>query len=177
MKKQGYLREDAHRWRCISKDIAGGQGVHGFEAIDGFSLHDLYAVGWLGEVWHYNGNTWQQKNVVTPVILTDVCCGGDLVYAIGRENTFVTGRGDSWTVKQLDLPVDLLSICWFQGALYAASARDIFKLNEHSTFEPVVIESDYPATCGKLALGTNSMLSAGERDWFTFDGTNWKRID
>jgi hypothetical protein len=178
MKKQVYQRTDANRWQCVSKDIVGGEGVHGFEAIDGFSATDVYAVGWNGEVWHFDGIAWHKKEVATDVILTEVCCAGNgVVYALGRGQQFLLGRDNHWQVTSLDLPTDLISLCWFQDALYAASAADIFKLTADGTFEPVVIPGDRPTTCGKLAVGTGIMLSAGERDWFTFDGTDWKRID
>jgi hypothetical protein len=178
MKKQVYLREDAHQWRCISKEIAGGPGVHGFEAIDGFSLNDIYAVGWAGEVWHYNGADWTKIDIPETNLLTDVCCAGDgMVYIIGRGGTFIVGKQHNWQVYKIKEPVELVSLCWFNGMLYAASLYNIFTCSADGRIEPVDIPGDYPETCGKLAPGTNSMLSAGERDWFTFDGTNWKRID
>lgn len=178
MKKQVYKRVDAHRWECISKEIAGGAGVHGFEAIDGFSQTNIYAVGWNGEIWHYDGSSWHKKNSPSSSILTDVCCAGNgAVYVLDREQHLITGMGDTWKKEKTGLPVDLVSICWFQDRLYAASTRDIFVLNDSSVFEPIVIPGDYPATCGKLMQSGGLMASAGERDLFSFDGTNWTRID
>jgi hypothetical protein len=182
MKKQVYLRQDANKWQCISKDIAGGEGVHGFEAIDGFSLNDMYAVGWYGEVWHYNGATWMKIDVPTKNLLTDVCCAGDgTVYITGRGSTFITGRHNAWQVQQFKHPVELVTLCWFKGVLYAADFKNIYTCNTNGIIEPVFYPDAHDAytnyTFGKLALGTGIMLSAGVKDWFTFDGTEWKKIN
>jgi hypothetical protein len=178
MKKQVYRREDANRWVCISPDIIGGPGVHGFEAIDGFAADDIYAVGWNGEIWRYDGSTWHQCDSPYGGLLVDVCCAGDgRVYAIGRDQTLVVGRGDAWTARGTELPVELSSLCWFQGKLYAASTRDIFVLDDTGQFVPIAIPDDFPGTCGALATNGHILASAGERDLFTFDGTTWRRLD
>lgn len=180
MKKQVYIRRDANKWECISKDIVGGEGVQGFEAIDGFSLNNMYAVGWNGEVWHYNGSNWSQKDIPVSELLVDVCCGGDgTVYILTRYGTLITGRGDSWRMQKLTN--SYVSLCWFQGILYAADFQNIYKYNTNGVFESVFYPGYHDTytglTFGKLALGTGIMLSAGTKDWFSFDGTEWKKIN
>jgi hypothetical protein len=178
MKKQVYRREDANRWVCISADIVGGPGVHGFEAIDGFAADDIYAAGWNGEIWRYDGSAWHQCDSPYGELLVDVCCAGDgRVYAIGRGQTLVVGRGYAWTARATELPVELSSLCWFQDKLYAASTRDIFVLDETGQFVPIAIPDDFPRTCGALATNGHILASAGERDLFTFDGAAWRRLD
>jgi hypothetical protein len=178
MKKQVYRREGSHRWRCISQQIVGGPGVHGFEAIDGFAGDDVYAVGWSGEIWHYDGADWRQCDSPFGGLLVDVCCGGDgVVYAIGRGNTLVVGRNGAWTARSTELPVELSALCWFRGTLYAASTRDIFALDESGQFSALEIPDDFPQTCGELATNGEVLVSAGARDLFKFNGTSWIRLD
>lgn len=178
MKKQVYRREDTNRWSCISQQIVGGVGVHGFEALDGFSINDVYAVGWGGEIWHFEGTTWKQCDSPYGGVLIDVCCAEDgVVYAVGRGYTLVTGRGDIWAARGTNLPVELSALCWFKDQLYAASTRDIFVLNNKGQFVPVAIPDDFPKTCGALATNGKILVSAGERDLFSFDGITWSRLD
>ncbi len=59
MRRQVYLREGKGRWRPMhGPDIAEGETA-GFEALCGLSLRDLYAVGWEGEIWHFDGKVWR----------------------------------------------------------------------------------------------------------------------
>ncbi len=51
----------------------------GFEAIDGYSSEALYAVGWAGEVWKFDGAKWSQAPKLTDAVLTAVCCAPDNV--------------------------------------------------------------------------------------------------
>jgi hypothetical protein len=176
MKKQVYKRNNAYSWSCISKQIIGGEGVHGFEAIDGFSKSDIYAVGWQGEIWHFDGENWNKKTINAENILLDVCCAGNgKVNIIGRGQIFIYGKDENWKIKQTDF--ELINLCWFKNNLYASSTQHIFKLNENENFEIVEILGDSPETCGKLSTNGEIMISAGERDLFSFDGENWKRLD
>jgi len=178
MKRQVYRRDDADHWTCISQNIAGGTGVHGFEALDGFSRNDLYAVGWSGEIWHFDGGDLRQCDSPCSDLLVDVCCAGDgLVYAIARGTTLVSGRAAPWSARSTELPVELLSLCWFKDRLYGASTRDVFVLDHAGAFVPVAIGPDFPATCGELATNGDILVSAGARDVFSFDGVDWRRID
>jgi len=125
-----------------------------------------------------NGRDWQQCDSPCGDVLVDVCCGEDkVVYAVARGGTLVIGRGESWMVRPTDLQVELSSLCWFRGRLYASSTRDVFVMESNGQFVPIVIGPDFPETCGELSTNGTVLVSAGARDVFAYDGTNWSRID
>jgi hypothetical protein len=64
MDRQAYRRESSGSWQSFGPPGWREQGLPapsavqatGFEAVDGFSESDVYAVGWRGEIWHYDGS-------------------------------------------------------------------------------------------------------------------------
>ena len=177
MERQVFRRDGRDAWRYISSAIPSYEGVVGFESIDGFSANEIYAVGWKGEIWQYDGKTWQHHDSGTNSVLVDVVCAGDgVVYAIGRGRKLVVGRGAAWQTIDLGVPVELWSLAWFEGTLYACSTRDIFKW-DGADFQPLVIEGDRPKTLQYLNVGEGGLCAIGPKDLFRFDGTTWTRID
>lgn len=178
MKRQVYRRDNRDVWTCLTKDIMNDKGVYGFESIDGFSESDIYAVGWEGEIWHFNGSQWSKKDSPTNNILVDVCCAGDgKVYAYARGGKLIIGRDDQWDVVNLEVPADLWSLAWFQGKLYASSSRDIFVF-DGTAMVPIKIEGDFPRSCQYLSVHNDEVMwSIGSKDIFSFDGATWTRID
>ena len=177
MKRQVYRRADRGSWTLLGAGFTPEPGVNGFESIDGFSDEELYAVGWEGEIWQYDGSMWTRRDSGTNVILIDVLCAGDAqVYILGRGRKLIRGRGSQWEILNIDLPVDLWSLAWFQGRLYACSKRDIF-IWKNDAFEPLVIEGDRPKTVQYLSVAEGGLCAVGPKDVFHFDGKTWTRID
>lgn|GEM_PF-5756627 len=52
MNREFFRRDGEGRWRDMHGPKAQGDEVVGFEALDGFDEHDLYAAGWEGALWH-----------------------------------------------------------------------------------------------------------------------------
>ena len=70
--RQVYRRKAPGEWKCIdawsqvdSKELLD----YSFESIDGFSDNEIYAVGWEGEIWSYDGKKWTRLG--SPTNLTD----------------------------------------------------------------------------------------------------------
>lgn len=177
MKRQVFRRDGRDLWHCLTTGIPQQEGVVGFEAIDGFSDKEIYAVGWEGEIWQYDGAQWHLRDTGTNVILLDVVCATNgIVYAIGRGRKLVLGREDRWETADLALPVELQSLAWFNGVLYACSTRDIFAW-DGAQFYPLPIVGDRPKTLQYLSVGEGGLCAVGPKDLFRFDGLTWSRID
>lgn len=177
MKRQVFRRDGRDQWRCLTAEISAQKGVVGFEAIDGFSEKEIYAVGWEGEIWQYDGTQWYRRNSGTNVILRDVVCAANgIVYAIGRERKLVFGRKEGWASIDIDLPTDLQSLAWFNNALYACSTRDVF-IWDGAQFQPLFFAGDGPKTLQYLHVGEGGLCAVGPKDLFRFDGEIWSRID
>ncbi len=176
MRGQVWKREGRDHWVFMTEELPR---KNGFESLDGFNENEIYAAGWEGEIWQFDGERWTQHDSGTNVILVDIICAGDgQVYAVGRGGMLVRGRGAAWEAIKLDIPVDLWSLAWFKGELYACSTRDIFKWNGE-TFLPMQIEGDRPKTLQYLNVSTHGeeLCVVGPKDLFRFDGTTWTRID
>jgi|EndMetStandDraft_4_1072995.scaffolds.fasta_scaffold41449_2 hypothetical protein len=176
MRRQVFKRVGEARWTDISApEPAAGEAV-GFEAIDGYSEQEVYAVGWQGEVWRYDGSTWHENNLPTNLILSAVCCAPDgNVYAAGQQGTLAQGRNDRWDIVQFDEEVDLdfWDLCWFQDRLWISTATTLFTLQGNHLEEVDFGETGRP-TCNSLSAVDGVLWSVGNNDVASFDGRSWR---
>ena len=182
MDRQAYLRRAENDWIAIATGLPprdpGAEPV-GLEAVDGFGESDIYAVGWNGEIWHFNGAQWRPVASPTNLILTGVCCAGDgKVYACGRHGLLVAGRGDSWSViVQSVITDDVWGLAWFQDRLYLATFTTLYSLRD-DVIMIVDTGSDPAESFYHLSVwGDDVLLSTGAKDVMAYDGTAWVRID
>ena len=180
----GMLRQVFHRvgegsWKDISAPFPTGGEEVGFEAIDGFSLKEIYAVGWGGEIWQYDGRKWTNRNSPTNVILTAVCCApNNKVYVAGQEGILIIGRNATWEAVQWegDVSVDIWDLCWFQDKLYVATMTNLYTL-EGNQLIAVDFGDLVTPSCYSLTQAEGVMWSIGKEDVLSFDGTTWTQIE
>jgi hypothetical protein len=180
MDRQVYRRDAAHAWTCIDMDMRKAPAaldVFGFESIHGFSENDIYAVGWHGEIWHFDGSRWSRIESPTDLILTRVFCAEDgRVYICGQQGMLIRGRGSSWqVVEHGDTQEDLWDLQWFNGRLYLSTTRMLYIL-EDDRLKIVDTGDEIPATCYHLDAADGIMWSIGAKDILQFDGQTWTRI-
>jgi hypothetical protein len=177
MKRQVYRREAEGTWTAMHAP-APEKGNAGFEAVAGFSSKEMYAAGWNGEIWEWNGKKWVNRSSPTNLILTGVCCASDgNVYACGKTGILLRGRHDSWkTVDLGDLKQDLWAVHDFKGKIYLATMQTLFTLGEGG-LEPVEFGDDEPASCYRLTDAEGVLWSVGAADVFSYDGSVWTRAD
>jgi hypothetical protein len=178
MKRQVYRRAGEGRWTAMHAPEGDGRRVYGFEAIDGFSEEELYAVGWNGEIWQRVKTKWSERSSPVNRILTAVVCADDgIVYAAGQHGTLVVGRRESWRVlKQDDVIDDFWDLCWFNEKLYVAAMSGLYQLDGEDLV-PVDFGKDAPRSCYKLTAAQGIMWSIGQENLFSFDGSRWTRWD
>ena len=179
MKRQVFCRVDEGVWRDMSAPMVSATDSAGFEDIDGYSGHEIYAAGWKGEVWQYGGTNWTSHGSLTSVILTSVCCAPDgLVYIAGQQGVMLRGRNAVWELVRWNEPatVDFWDLCWFQDSLYVATTTGMFRLSGNDLIA-VDFGAAGPLTCYNLSTAEGVLWSIGHQDVASFDGTRWRRYD
>lgn len=178
MHRQVFARKDEERWAAVHAPASKGNDVVGFEAIAGFDLKDIYAVGWQGEVWHYDGTTWTECFTPVNVILTSVICASDnQVYICGQSGTLLRGRTNRWDFLEIDgFTDDLWDLCWFGNKLYASSMSTVYEL-QNNQLVPVNFGNVLPDSCYKLTAADGVMWSIGQQSICSFDGKKWQQWD
>jgi hypothetical protein len=178
-KRQVFRRTGEKQWRDISAPRAARTEAIGFEGIDGYGHNEMYASGWAGEIWRYDGATWTACASPTNVILTALCCAGDgNVYTCGQGGVLVKGRNDVWApvVWEDEVTVDLWDVCWFNDKLYVATMFALFTL-EGNRLVPVDFGDMGPVTCYNLTTAEGVLWSIGKADIASFDGMTWTKYD
>ncbi|NOQ63955.1 MAG: hypothetical protein GQ582_05535 [Methyloprofundus sp.] len=179
VKRQVFRRDSANTWVDISAAApsSGEERMIGFEAIHGFSKNELYAAGWSGEIYKYDGEQW--LDVISPcnTILTAVSCGEDgVVYIVGKDGILIKGRDMAWEVVDTEGIVDdFWDVHWFKGKAYISSLSRLYEY-DGTTFQIVDTGEEQPDSCFKLSSAEGVMWSLGIKDLFKFDGETWEKI-
>ena len=178
--RQIYRRDAPGIWTCIDQtaQIPGQDPINiGFKSIDGFSDHELYAVGWGGEIWQYDGTTWIQHASPTNLALQKIRCAEDgHAYICGQQGILLRGRGTSWqAIDHNATTEDLWGLESYGGRIFVSSTRFVYELRNGSLV-PVDFGTDVPATCYHLSAADGIMWSIGAKDVREFDGQAWQRI-
>ncbi len=178
--RQAYVRQGRDRWQCIDQTTrTAGTDLSNkcFESIDGFSDSEIYAVGWDGEIWQFDGQSWFQISSPTNLALYKVRCGGDgWAYACGQVGTLLRGRGKKWeAIEHSAAKEDFWGMEWFKGKLYLSTMHFVFELNGND-LERVDHGEDPPLTCYHLSAADGLLWSIGGRDVLEFNGHQWSRI-
>ncbi|GEN11918.1 hypothetical protein SAMN05443572_113208 [Myxococcus fulvus] len=175
MNREVFRREGDGRWRAMHAPQVQGEQLAGFEALDGFTEHDLYAAGWEGEVWHWDSGAWTQCPSPTRVILSALCCAGDgQVYAGGQSGTLLRGRGPDWTLLEAGGSDDIWDLRWFMGRLYVATLSALYVLDGESLVA-VDFGREKPKSAYKLTDAEGVLWAIGQKNIFSFDGAKWRR--
>lgn len=176
MDRQVYRRSATGVWTNMEAGLPTPvpEKTTGLESVAGKQLDSLYAVGWDGEIWRFDGSRWHAVVSPTNRILTSVCVDdGGTAYACGRNGLLVRGRNDQWEVLDTDCPDDLWGIASYRGEVFAASLRRLYRLRG-DVLEPVDTGSaDYYATFSVCAAG---LWSIGAKSVASYDGQQWAHI-
>ncbi|WP_157671085.1 hypothetical protein [Chitinibacter sp. GC72] len=155
----------------------------GFRDLAAFAENDMYAVGGSGDVWHFNGQGWQQCAFPSNALLETVCCGGDgAVYITDLHGSVWTGRGNQWQLRvkgNIDPGYQPEDAVWFKGRLYLGcrsgglltlEGDSLLSLGEVGQFLPPP-----PWLCGRLDVSPcgEFMLTAGPRGACLLDSEGW----
>lgn len=169
-----YRLDDNAQWTRIDMGLPDTFDI---EAIDGFSASDLYAVGYQGQVWHFDGKAWTVCRVPTRCNLNSVLCApSGQVFACGRDGALLRREKNRWQVlPQNHLDSTLWSLAWHGNQLYASSLRGIYRLVGDS-LKSVDWGNMPKPTSYRLSAAAGVLWSIGERDILAFNGRQWTRV-
>lgn len=155
---------------------------HGFDSIDGFSDNDLYACGGDGDLWHYNGTKWSQKELPTNAALEEICCGGDgFVYIITNRETIVTGREDRWKVIEQDLTsITFEGLAWYQDRCLINTGISLYEIN-NGAFVESPLQQDIPTSPSHIDAKVDLLLIASSSYFHVnnvhyYDAKTWHTV-
>jgi len=183
MARQVYRRDGPNSWTRIDQGtfVPRNQRTQsvGFNDIDGLTANALYAVGYKGEIWFYDGAVWSQLDSPTNVSLNCVqCAADDRVYAAGMAGTILRGNRNGWTAIVQDVTTkDFWGIASFREQVYLSNYDGVFILRGDVPI-PVDMGLKKRLSTAYLDAGDGILWSVGHKDIAcTEDGTTWVELD
>lgn len=155
-------RLDKGQWQSFSQFIPDEDGNHtGFDDFDGWGENDIYAVGGLGDVWHFNGTDWRQIPFPSNYPTSAVCCGGDGNVYIATYNGIFMGRENRWkNIGNIGTNLPIKDMVWYEDKVWCTNDYGLWTIDNGR-----VARADVPATvsacAGNLSGGDGVLLLAG----------------
>lgn len=145
--------------------------------IDGNSS-ELYAVGDLGHLWHYDGKKWQRlKSPIKSHINAVKYVSKTEVYLAGSDQTFFKGSLNKW--QDFSLPYDENSGFWsveeFEGKIYVAGDLGL-RVFDSKKLVPVKTGLRQKIDAYVLQAKDGQLWSFGNKHLVFFDGKKWTYI-
>lgn len=182
MARQVYRRDAPAKWSRVDQGTFVPSGKRkqavGFNAIDGLTEDEIYAVGYKGEIWLSLKGHWRQVESPTNVVLTGVrCLNSKEVYACGLAGSVLVGFRDQWRFIDQDITSeDFWGIVTFKNEVYLSNYDGLFKV-QNDLLVRVDLNLDEDVTTAYLDACKDSMWSVGHKDIVvTSDGKKWIHI-
>lgn len=183
MGRQVYRRAKPGEWVRFEDGINRSENdyldISGFNAIDGLSEEDIYAVGFDGEIWHCDRGKWTQVDSPTNLIIERVrAVKKDLVFAVGQAGLVLRGHKDTWVpITHSETTDDFWGLEWFQNELYLSTEHAVFRLDRQDRLERVGLNLAGERTYSHLHAGRGALWSFGKHhvSW-TSDGNTWNDV-
>ena len=179
MQRQVYVRAEGGQWSDARDGLpAYGEGeTSGFEAVVAVKPTEVYAAGWHGEIWRFDGTLWRSVDSPTNKIITAL--GVDehgTVYGCGRNGLILFGRANTWQVmSEIRCPDDLWSIAAYGAHIFFASLRRMYCITDRQ-LSLLDFDKEGADSFGVLSLNKGLLWSIGEKDVLCFDGKSWIRV-
>jgi hypothetical protein len=174
--RQVYQRTDGD-WVSISDVILTHDKATGFFDMDGLDGQHIYAVGWQGEIYFYNGSEWLKDDSPTNSHLSSVCCVEDgSVWIAGNKGVVLHGRFNQWSeIRSDDYPDNWYGMAIYQDRVYLAANQSLAMVVENEIV-PVDVGLGRAITTNRLFAKEGLLWSVGEKDVLVFDGNEWQEI-
>jgi hypothetical protein len=180
MARQIYRRNGPDDWIQFDDGIFIPRGERQYAAgildIDGIN-NELYAVGYKGEIWYFNGKNWEHSDSPTDIALTKVICVGDIVYIVGLCGIIIKGRHNLWEIVEQDITKDdFWGIASFMDRTYVAAYSGVYEISANE-FTKVDFKLDVPVSTEYLDARDGVIWSVGEKDIvMSENGVKWVKL-
>ena len=180
MGRQVYKRVGQDHWVTLEVGIPAPprDKIVGFNALAGWGESEMYAVGWTGEIWFYDGIKWALMDSPTNRILRDVVIGSEgTLYACGKGGIVLSGKHGNWGLIDYEGQLaDWLTMAWFKGLLYLGDGYSLYVL-KGDKLEEISIPGESTLPIINLDSNTAMLLAiGGDCAFITEDGNDWKRL-
>ena len=183
--RQVYRRADSGQWEHIDQGILlppTDKSMKCLMDIGGVSERSIYAVGYSGEIFYFDGENWRQVNSGVDDDLFHVKVVSELdIYIIGANGTLLKGN-QHFGFKNLSSVEDnqrFTGIEIFNGTLFLASNLGMFVYDSKGK-KIVPYQTDLKpdlVDCHVLEAKDGVLWSIGFKDLACYDGKTWTRIN
>ncbi len=150
----------------------------GFKSVDGFNQNNIYACGDVGDMWHYDGKTWEIVDVPSNSDLNKVLCANDgYVYVASERGGLLKGKDNKWEVLNQNLTQDdFIDLAWFKGILYVTTQENLYQV-KNNMFEIVPSEEVNSLFSFHGVVSNGEILIAyNSENVLLFNGCSWETI-
>lgn len=148
----------------------------GFNSIHGITESDLWAVGFLGEIWRRRSDRWTLESSPTNLTLNKVLAVSDqLAFIAGKMGTLLRYDGAGWAaLPQADLTIELWDLAWFRDRLFVATGSDLLALDPTGALVRV---TGAPPDITHLSVADETMWAISRKQvaW-TQDAVAWNDV-
>lgn len=140
-----------------------------------FEVH--YCGGGKGDLWHFDGSTWEQCPVPTSMYVESLCCAGDgFVYVGLQSGSVMRGRDDKWKVIHVgSLTLPFKDMVWYDNKVWCTSDYGIWTIEDGKYLEPD-LSAKVRSCSGNLSVGDGVMLLAGLYGATVYNGKKWTTL-
>jgi hypothetical protein len=178
MLRQVYRRASPDRWLRFDSGLRTGETT-GLKSIHGFSEKEIYAVGFRGENWTYDGKAWTQEPSITDLKLEKVLCARDgQVYICGARGMIIKGRSGRWQVVEQDLTTETFwDMTEFGNSIFLSTLNGLFRLGPDGRLRQVDMQLPHPTTTSRVDADDEVLWSVGRDHLVVYDGENWNEVE
>lgn len=170
-------RLDKGQWQSFSQMIPTEKGTsQGFDDFDGWGENDIYAVGGLGDVWHFNGQDWRQIPFPSNFPTSAVCCGGDGNVYIATYNGIFMGRDNHWkNIGGIGTDLPIKDMVWYEDQVWCTNDYGLWTIT-NGQVRRADVPYEVSACAGNLSVGEGVLLLAGLYGAVFKENGEWQTI-